>query len=56
MVLVAVVGGLFIDNYGMHEGEQFAVATITAAAFALVWVAAPSGSIAVLWHSRRDAG
>jgi preprotein translocase subunit SecG len=55
MVLVPVVEGLFIDSYGMYEGEQSAVAILTAAAFVLVWVAALSVSIAVLWRRRRDA-
>jgi hypothetical protein len=55
MVLVPVVEGLFIDNDGMYEGEQSAVAMVTGAAFALAWLAALSVSIAVLWRHRRGA-
>ena len=55
MLLVAVVDGLFIDNDGMYEGEQSAIAIITTATFTLIWLAALSVSIAVLWHHRCDA-
>jgi hypothetical protein len=55
MALVPLVEGLFIDSYGMYEGEQSAVAMITAAAFVLVSLAALSISIAVLWRRSRDA-
>lgn len=55
MVLVPLMEGIFIESGGMYEGEQGAVAMITAAAFVLVWVAAASVSIAVLWRRRRNA-